>query len=334
MRDQTEFGHEGEVSAFGVETFGRSWCTGRETVTARYRLVNQTSVGQFGLSAYLLGRYASESNLEDSGMRFRIHVAAFVTALAMCGATFGQTKPETSVRKLRNITAADAAVALNAFIEKEKLPVAVVTEPVTNSVVLAGGAAPIRQVADQLASLDKEPQQILAEFIVLEAPVGFAEDIGLCEEKETNCVLTPRETRMLTAALRLGKGQNGVEVLSEPQVTVPNNNTADFRAGNTEADKVTARLTPRIESDGNVKLGIDVQRTIAGKADEKIQANAKVADGGTFVFRGAKKKVADRGIRETLVVVTVHVLRTAGDGPRREVLALPRVPTIGVSTRE
>lgn len=267
-------------------------------------------------------------------MNLRVHAAAIVAALALCGPTLGQAKPETSVRKLRNIAAADAAVALNAFIEKEKLPVAVVAEPVTNSVILAGGAVPIRQVADLLASLDKEPPQVLASFVVMEAPAGFAENVGLGESGEKSWVLTTRETRMLWTIVGLGKGQYDLAVLSKPQLSLINNQTGAMEINGSDADKLNATITPQFMNDGTVKVSAEFQRTTKGKAGEKIQATKNVADGGTVVIRGPRAKADDGKTRETLVILTVHVLKTASDDPKREVLAFPRVPKSGVSARE
>src|SRR5690348_11633779 len=58
----------------------------------------------------------------------------------------------------------------------------------------------------------------------------------------------------------------------------------------------TARVTPRIESDGTVLLRVETERK--GKT---VQATGKVADGGTLVMR-----VKSAGKRETLVIVTIN----------------------------
>ena len=245
-------------------------------------------------------------------MSLRVHAAAIVAVIALCGPALAQpTKPEAIVHKLRNIAAADAANALTAFIEKKKLPVAVVAEPVSNSVMLAGDAAPIRQVAELLASLDKQPPMVVARIQVLEAPAGFAEDTGLGEGAEANWVLTPREVRMLTAAIRSGKERLGIDILSRPQLVVADNTTGVVQIGSTGADSLTARLTPRIGSDGTVLLRVEseVKRTSRGKVEtETVQATGKIADGGTLVMRGARTKTAGGGMRETLVIATINLV--------------------------
>lgn len=245
-------------------------------------------------------------------MNLRVHAAAIATVIALCGPALAQpAKPEAAVHRLRNVAAADAAEALTAFVEKKKLPVAVIAEPVSNSVMLAGDAASVRQVAELLASLDKQPPSVVAQILVLEAPGGFAEDTGLGEGAEANWVLTPREVRMLTAAIRSGKERLGIDILSRPQLMVADNKTGVVRIGGTEADGLTARVTPRIGSDGAVLLRVEteVKRTSKGKAEEEtVQATGKVANGGTLVMRGARTKTADGGTRETLVIVTINLV--------------------------
>ena len=143
---------------------------------------------------------------------------------------------------------------------------------------------------------------------MLEAPDGFAKDTGLGEAAETNWVLTPREVRMLLAAIRFGKVQLGIDILANPQLMVADNQTGVVQIGSA-ADGLTARVTPRIGSNGTVLLRVEteVKRTTNGKAEEHtLKATAKVANGGTLVMRGARTKTADGGMRETLVIVTIH----------------------------
>lgn len=249
-------------------------------------------------------------------MRFRIHFAAVVTGLALCGAAFAQTKPETAVRKLRNIAAADAVVELKTLIEKQKLPVAVVAEPVSNSVMLAGDAASILKVSDLLATLDKEQPQVLASIVVMDAPVGFAEEVILGESTETNWVLTARETRMLNAGIRLGKQSYGLEILSRPQLSLINNQSGTMSVECAEMDKLNTTITPQFANDGTVKIGVEFQRTIFGQAGEKIQASKQVADGGTMVIRGPRTKDENGKLRETLFIVTIHTMKTPADQPK------------------
>jgi type II secretory pathway component GspD/PulD (secretin) len=116
---------------------------------------------------------------------------------------------------------------------------------------------------------------------------------------------------MLTAAIRSGKARLEVDVLSRPQLMVADNTTGVVQIGGTGPDGLTARVAPRIGSDGTVLLRVetDVKRTSKGKAGaETVQATGKIADGGTLVMRGARAKSADGGTRETLVIVTINLV--------------------------
>lgn len=252
-------------------------------------------------------------------MRLRVHAAAIVTAVALCGPAVAQSaKPEVAVHRLRCISAADAATALTAFAEKNKLPVAVVTEPALNTVTLAGEAAQVRQVAELLTSLDKAPPMVAAHMLVLEVPAGFAEDTGLGEAAETGWVLTPREARMLTAAVRSGQKRDEVDVLARPMLVVADNTTAVAKVGLAGAAGLTARVTPRVEGDGTVLLRVEAEvvRAAKGKAEvETLHSTVSVADGGTLVMRGARTKAAD-GSREMLVIVTVNRVREVPDSSK------------------
>lgn len=246
-------------------------------------------------------------------MSMRTHAVAIVTAIALCGPVSAQpSKPEASVHKLRNVAAVDVAKALTAFAEKEKVPVAVVAEPLSNSVMLAGDGVSIRKVSELLTSLDKEPRRVVTQITVLEAPAGFAEETGLGEGAEASWVLTPREVRMLNAAIRAGK-EHRVDILSRPQLLVEDNKTGDIQVGGAESDKLTVRVVPRIGSDGTVLLQVDTEVTRADKGKAGEQANhatGKVLDGGTLVMRGARTKTADGGTRETIVILSAHIVRS------------------------
>ena len=138
------------------------------------------------------------------------------------GTASAQPKPETSVHRLRNVAATDAAQALTAFANQKKLPVAVVAEPVSNTVMVAGDAASVQQMAGLLASLDKEPPSVCVQMQVMETMDGFAENGSGCSGRD-ELGSDAREVRMLSAAIRTGKQQKEVEIISEPRIIVADN---------------------------------------------------------------------------------------------------------------
>ena len=240
-------------------------------------------------------------------MRPRVLFAAITIALAFSGTASAQPKPETSVHRLRNVAATDAAQALTTFANQKKLPVAVVAEPVSNTVMVAGDAASVQQMAGLLASLDKQPPSVCVQMQVMETMDGFAEKVGLGAAGETSWALTPREVRMLAAAIRTAKQQKEVEIISEPRIIVADNQTGTVQTGGTpvEARRLGARVTPRIMPDGSVLLNVETDFK-RGPEEQTIRVTGKLQDGGTLVMRGANSKSADGGSRETLMIVTVN----------------------------
>jgi hypothetical protein len=141
----------------------------------------------------------------------------------------------------------------------------------------------------------------------METVDGFAEKVGLGAAGETSWVLTPREVRMLTAAIRTAKQQKEVVILSEPRLVVADNQTGTVQTGGTaeEVRRFNALLTARIMPDGSVLL--NVETAFKRATDERtIRVAGKLQDGGTLVIRGAKLKTADGGSRETLMIVTAN----------------------------
>jgi type II secretory pathway component GspD/PulD (secretin) len=233
-------------------------------------------------------------------MKYSLILAALVT-LTLPGVVWAQQKPKAAVQRLRNISAADAVQALTTFADENNLPVTVVAEPVSNSVLLAGAAAPLKKVLDQLARLDEAPPSVQVQMIFLEVPVGFAAETGLAEGDEGRWVLTPREMRMLTAAMRRTKERGELDVLSRPQLLVLNNQTGTVEIG---GPKLVAHVTPRIGTDGAVTLRLEAE-----VRDQTARATESVPDGGTLVLRSPRTRGTTT---EVLIVATVHRVAPAG----------------------
>lgn len=245
-------------------------------------------------------------------MSLRAFLAAFTISLALVGAASAQqpNKPEASVHRLKHIAAVDAAKALTAFADQKKLAATVVAEPVSNNVMIAGEPSAHKQLVEVLTGLDKEPPAFVAQMLFMEVPAGFVEDIGLGEESETKWVLTPREVRMLTAAIRTAKAKGDIDVLSRPQVQVINNQTGFVEVGG-GADTLKAHVTPRVLPEG-VQLRVDTQiKKVKGTGAQAIRAMETVPNDATLVMRGARTKTTDGVAREVLVVVTIHQVATA-----------------------
>ncbi len=265
-----------------------------------------------------------------------------LAAVAALGTAAAQTpceapraaEPTAAVHRLRFVAAADAAAALNAFALRQNLSVIVAPEPVSNTVLVDGDPAGRKRVAAILAALDKEPPTVVVRMLIMRAPAGFAEEVGLGEAGEAKWVLTPREVRMLTAAIRGAKEHGGIDVLSRPQLMLTDNQTGFFQVGQQPApgpgptavtDGLVTRVTPRISPDGgSVLLRVETQFSKVNPAPvvlgdgaqapvidtQAIQTTESVPNGGTLVVRGARSKTADGGATEMLAVITVDRVTT------------------------
>ncbi len=228
------------------------------------------------------------------------------------------------VCKLRNVAAADAADAVNAFLAGERLSAQVVAEPVPNVVRVSAEPALLQRLCDMIAALDKAPVQVTVQATVIQVPRGFAAEAGL-EGGANAWTLSPREAKMLTGLIRAAKGRGELDVLARPTVQVADNQTGFVRIGpdhkvvtpaalvqaggapaatttTTVATGLSFRVTPRVSPDGSVLLRTNAQYTWesprgvtvtgAGGADVQVPAfntlavehTAKVAAGETVVL--------------------------------------------------
>jgi hypothetical protein len=247
-------------------------------------------------------------SLEDTIMSLRVlFLAAVAVSFTCAGSSFAQqvNRPEVSIQKLRNAAAQDAAQALTAFADSKKLAVAIVAEPVSNTVIVAGEAAQTKLVIDLLAKLDTPPARIQAQLLIMEVPAGFAEEIGLAKntkEVEVWC-LTERETRMLNSAIRKDKE---VKILSRPQLLTCDNQTGVVSVGDM-ASSITLQLTPRVTPQG---LLARIEAGVKKPDDFKtMQTTIKVVDGGTSVFRLPNPSGKEDVTTEMLAVITLHVVK-------------------------
>jgi len=236
---------------------------------------------------------------------------AVMALVAAAGLASHAAKPGVTTHRLRNVAAADAAQVLSAF-RASHLGAAGVAEPVSNTVLVSGTSAQRKQAADLLAALDQEPATVLVRMTVVRIPAAFLDEVGLREGQ--TWVMTPREAKVLSAAIR---GAEGRVYLARPEMMVLDNHTVFFQTS-AEASELTARVTPRIEPDAGVRLGLDVR--LAGPASgtqqgQRVQAVESMPAGGTVVMCGPKTEVAGEGATGLLILATVHTVRQLAGRP-------------------
>lgn len=235
--------------------------------------------------------------------------------------------------KLRNVSAADAAHAIGAFLKEQKLDAAVVAEPVSNSLLVSGEVVVCERVAEILAKLDKQPQQVVVQAMLIEVPRGFGEQCGLTDGKAPY-LLSQREQQMLNTILRAAKEKCTLDVLARPQVCVNDGQTGCVQVGQqqhpivthpaieqagvvTEAKVqyvttgLTFRVTPTVAPDGKaVRLSTEAQHTTRAPRDVQL------GDGPKAVLVPAFNEQSMRMTAEVksgeMLVIPMHASQAGG----------------------
>jgi type II secretory pathway component GspD/PulD (secretin) len=230
------------------------------------------------------------------------------TAVALGVATAAVAEqPQTINYRLTNVAAADAAQALTRFAEQKTLSIRIVAEPISNTLILSALSAQLEQATAVLAALDVQPPRVHVQVMLVRVPVGFAEDIGLSNDKKR--VLTPREVSKLATAIRRQKSEGHVDLLSRPALLTADNQRAEVQIGNAQSG-VAVTITPRVSPDGAILLRLEAQLTMTfGQvtATQSVETTETVRDGGTLVVRGMDTKDV-AGDTEVLTVLTARLV--------------------------
>ncbi len=242
-------------------------------------------------------------------MSLRYAVAILATGFGLATASAQQpAKPDASVYHLRNAAAADVALAVTTFATEAKLAVTIVAEPVSNTVFVAGDPASHKKAIELVTKIDAPPPTVHMQLMIAEVPAGFAQDVGLGEGD--TWVLTPREARMLTAAIRREQKEGDIDILARPQLAVPENQTIPVQIVSDSAGtkgRIALRIAP---NGGSVKVQLDIECIKSagpgGSYIQSFQTAAVVPNGGTQVARGTQFKTPDGRTREVYVLTTVE----------------------------
>jgi type II secretory pathway component GspD/PulD (secretin) len=256
--------------------------------------------------------YRLTHNREDIRMRLRAFLFSTIAlSFAFANTTLAQqpSKPEVSIQLLKNAAANDVAKALTTFAERKSMAVTVVTEPVSNTIAVAGDAAQVKQLLELATRLDAPPTRIVAQLMIVQVPTGFAKEVGLADGTEDIWSLTERETRMLTAAIRNAKE---IDIISRPQIQTCDNQSAIALVGDSKnGPSVMVRVTPRVMPEGGLLTRLEtVVKKSVGAEDESKQTTAKAQDGGTIVFRAANTSIIGNATNETFLIVTLHRVKS------------------------
>lgn len=220
------------------------------------------------------------------------------------------------------------------------MPVALAASVVSNSLVVSGPPAAVKEIEELLRGLDQHMGQVLVEV-----------EIG-----EASAVTAPATTadQPRDGTSRWGERPADIKTLGRVQLTTLNNNPAFVQLGarvpmavgtskGTTNESGNAQLqnvgllvgcTPRITPDGKIVMEIDVEKSeVSSRADGEstavsgdgtgntshiktstVQTTVTVADGETIVLGS----VAQQGKNHTslVVVLTSHIVRPGQQPPR------------------
>ena len=256
-----------------------------------------------------------------------VRISLLLLSVGMVGSASGQEAQQATVYKLRNVAAADVVKALAADAGLKKLNPTMVAEPVTNSVFVAGDGASQKRIAELMTALDKHLPSVQFTMVVLEASGDFAKDVGLGEGDKW--VLTPRESAMLSIAIRREKQSGGIDVLSRPQLVLTDNQTGFFEVFS-GLESFVVRATPRISpKGGSILMRVESEFTkatavpvILGDQTSKpvpliahdTQTNEvteSVPTGNTLLIRAVLRKSQNKEARGIFLIMTPTVIAAA-----------------------
>ncbi len=240
-------------------------------------------------------------------------------AFGFAAHAYGQQAQPATAYKLKHVVAADASKAVAAWAATQKMDFVILPEPLTNTVFVAGDPADQKKVVELFAALDKEPAKLEVAIAIVEVPGDFAKEVGLGDGEQW--VLTPREARMMTAALRALRRAGAAKFKSEPKGITVDNRPFCVRHGEAD-DGIEAGVTPRLSPDGgSIRLAVELKATMPdmgaavavegftpgkGTSSQATHLTESVPVGGTLVIRAGRGKT-DKGTRDLLFVVTPTV---------------------------
>ena len=240
---------------------------------------------------------------------------------------------KTEVYRLRNAQAQEVATAIRTFLDQERQRVsqvlgadavgtaqrmlereiAVVAEPVSNTLLLSASPRYFESVHKLIEELDLPQPQVLIQVLVAEVSLDSALDLGLewtyngvpfaagIEISEAKWIETGFSSAVTggdySFLFRALEDKGRLEVLSRPQIVTADNKPATINIGQTiplitdsrvtergdtinsfryENVGVNLRVTPRISPDGFVKLEVGTTNSTISSSTVQINRNAEV----------------------------------------------------------
>jgi type II secretory pathway component GspD/PulD (secretin) len=265
-------------------------------------------------------------------------------------------------QRVTQVLGADAVGAAQQLLERE---VAVVGETNSNTLLLSASPRYFTQVQELVRELDKSQPQVMIQVVLAEVALTEGRDIGLewnvnggptysaginlgvanAVKNNFTAALTGGDTTFILKAL---KEHSKLEVLSRPQIVTADNKPATINVGQRVPlitdSRVTERgdtinsfryedigvnltVTPKISSDGFVKLELGTTNSSLASSDVKINANATVP---VINQRRANTTVS---VQNGQTIIIGGLIGTQEDRRERKVPVLGDIPYLGSAFR-
>ena len=266
----------------------------------------------------------------------------------------GEHRHTRMVLRLSNVPAVNLSNTINTLLRAEgqasqgSLPnVVIVSDTVSNSLVVGGPIEAVDVVRKLVAELDHAARMILLEVVIGDVPPAKSES-GTSGDIQSS---KADEGRRQAGTARPEDIRHEMEILIQAQLTTLDNQPAYLQVGRREPRIMSANVTPqgrtnsftvenvgtivtftpRVGIDGKVALQLDIEDSRLGPMEEglvifapsegeavrspymdslKVQTTLHIPDGQTVVVSGMARQKAGK---QRVILVTPHVLPIGGE---------------------
>ncbi len=210
----------------------------------------------------------------------------------------------------------------------------IVSEPISNSVMVRGEAKAVKQIHEMLKELDRKPASVFVEVAIVTiqsdkepARIAVRGDGGNSADEIIDALSAQGDLQVLARAqlMALNNQAAFVQIGSrKPRITGVRESSAG-RARSVELENVglTLGLTARITEDGTVAMELDLERSDLGRDEDGVEISSsgdRVADVTTFSLQTTVSATSGR-------TVVLGGMTEGTDGKWQKTLAL-LTPTV------
>jgi type II secretion system protein D len=290
----------------------------------------------------------------------------------------------TEIYRLRNAQAADIQTAVSSFLTQERTlmtqalgagqgvsnyildrEVAIVAEPMTNTLLLSASPRYFDVIAQMIAELDQPPAQVLVQVLLAEVTISDATDFGMdwnfthkfgdsTVKTGTNfgiaANLTPGFSVSVTGGdlsyfLRALQAQSRLEVLSRPQILASDNQKATINIGQRVPFITNSRIDPTSGAAMNTiqyqQIGIIlnviprinpdgfVKLTVAPEISSISDASVDISPGVKAIIINSRSAETTVTVQDGHTIVIGGLITTKDNNTEDKVPFLGDIPLLG-----